>query len=44
MLVQLTLQVSKKSVIVSKFFCTFAPINHQLKTDAPMVYNSGLTK
>ena len=42
MLVQLTLQVSKKSVIVSNFFCTFAPRIHQLKTDAPMVYNSGL--
>jgi len=42
MFVQLTLQVSKKSVIISKFFCTFAPIIRQLKTDAPMVYNGGL--
>ena len=42
MLVQSTLQVSKKTVIVSKFFCTFALIIRQLKTDAPMVYNGGL--
>jgi len=42
MLVQLTLQVSKKSVIVGKFFCTFAPRIRQFKTDAPMVYNGGL--